>query len=254
MTTAQAAALAPSWPLALAVRRRPRAELPRGGDALQLRASSTCARAASTSPSRSSSARSRRTRRTPTSSKGLGLAYAAKRDWKDAIEQFRKALELNPYYVDVRNDLGTALILAGRPRGGEEGVPHRLRRPDQPDPRDLGPQPGPGLPRGEELRRGDQLVPHQPSAGTRPTPTPTSASPRRSSATGPPRRGGGRSSRRASRRSPAIPACSLALGQVYFRAGRFAEARARLEEAMQQGPRGPGGPRGRGRSSRTCPS
>lgn len=56
--------------------------------------------------------------------KGLGLALLRKADAEavpatqrkranDAIEEFRKALELNPYYVDVRNDLGTALVLAG---------------------------------------------------------------------------------------------------------------------------------------------
>jgi Tfp pilus assembly protein PilF len=46
--------------------------------------------------------------------KGLGQAYAAQRMFKDAVEAFRKALELNPYFVDVRNDLGTALMLSGK--------------------------------------------------------------------------------------------------------------------------------------------
>jgi len=53
--------------------------------------------------------------------KGLGLAYSAKREWKPAIEAFRKALELNPYYVDVRNDLAAALIGSGdRDEGKKE--------------------------------------------------------------------------------------------------------------------------------------
>jgi len=51
--------------------------------------------------------------------KGLGIAYAAKRDWKNAIEAFRKALELNPYYADVRNDLGMALINSGEREAGK---------------------------------------------------------------------------------------------------------------------------------------
>ena len=46
--------------------------------------------------------------------KGLGTAYQAKQKWNDAIEAYRKALELNPYFSDVRNDLGTALILSGK--------------------------------------------------------------------------------------------------------------------------------------------
>ena len=111
--------------------------------------------------------------------KGLGLAYARKRKCKDAIEAFRKALEINPYYVDVRNDLGMALIAPGKREDGQEGVPDRLLGSHEPDARDLLPQPRPSLPRGEELRRGDQLVPDEPRAGTRSTPTPTWAWPRR---------------------------------------------------------------------------
>jgi tetratricopeptide (TPR) repeat protein len=40
--------------------------------------------------------------------------------WKDAVEAFRKALELNPYFVDVRNDLGTALVLSGKREEGRK--------------------------------------------------------------------------------------------------------------------------------------
>lgn len=46
--------------------------------------------------------------------KGLGQAYLAKRDWGKAAESFRRALEINPYYADVHNDLGTALMLGGK--------------------------------------------------------------------------------------------------------------------------------------------
>lgn len=46
--------------------------------------------------------------------KGLGQAYLAKRDWSKAVEAFRRALEINPYYADVHNDLGTALMLGGK--------------------------------------------------------------------------------------------------------------------------------------------
>jgi Flp pilus assembly protein TadD len=52
--------------------------------------------------------------------KGLGQAYAAKREWAEAIAAFRKALEINPYYVDTRNDLGYALIMSGDREGGKK--------------------------------------------------------------------------------------------------------------------------------------
>jgi Flp pilus assembly protein TadD len=51
--------------------------------------------------------------------KGLGQAYLATAKFDDAVNAFRKALELNQYYVDVRNDLGTALILSGRRNEGK---------------------------------------------------------------------------------------------------------------------------------------
>ena len=66
--------------------------------------------------------------------KGLGQAYAAKRRWNDAIESFRRALELNPYYVDVRNDLGTALILAGQREAGRKEFLTAFGDPTNPTP------------------------------------------------------------------------------------------------------------------------
>jgi tetratricopeptide (TPR) repeat protein len=50
----------------------------------------------------------------PYSYKGLGLAYMQLMRYADAVSALRKAIEINPYFVDVRNDLGTALVLAGR--------------------------------------------------------------------------------------------------------------------------------------------
>jgi len=51
--------------------------------------------------------------------KGLGLAYMRANRLKDAIKSFEKAIDLNPYYVDVRNDLGTALVLSGKREEGK---------------------------------------------------------------------------------------------------------------------------------------
>ena len=171
--------------------------------------------------------------------KGLGLAYAAKRQWKDAIEAFRKALELNPYYVDVRNDLATALIGSGDREGGKKEFLGAFSDPTNPTPeisaRNLGqayfeeknyPEavswfrtslnrnkkyPDPYLGIADALvtsGRVDEAV-AQLEAGVAEVPD--------------------------------DPALLLALGQALFKAGRFGEARARLEEAVRRDPAGPAG-------------
>lgn len=171
--------------------------------------------------------------------KGLGLAYAAKREWKDAIAAFRKALELNPYYVDVRNDLATALVGSGDRQGGKKEFLGAFSDPTNPTPeisaRNLGqayleeknyPEavnwfrtslnrnkkyPDPYLGIAEALLasgRFDEAV-AQLQAGVAEV--------------------------------PEDPGLLLALGQALFKAGRFGEARARLEEAVSKDPAGPAG-------------
>jgi protein O-GlcNAc transferase len=54
--------------------------------------------------------------------KGLGVAYLKLNDYQRAIDCFRKAIEISPYYIDLRNDLGTALILAGRREEGKQEI------------------------------------------------------------------------------------------------------------------------------------
>jgi len=171
--------------------------------------------------------------------KGLGLAYSAKRQWKDAIAAFRKALELNPYYVDVRNDLAAALIGSGDREAGKKEFLGAFAEPTNPTPeisaRNLGEAyleeknyvdavswfrtslsrnkayPDPYLGIAEALiatGRIDEAV-AQLEAGVQEV--------------------------------PEDPGLVLALGRAYFRAGRFAEARTRLEEAVRKDPAGPAG-------------
>jgi len=66
--------------------------------------------------------------------KGLGLAYVQADDLKDAIKAFRKALDLNPYYVDVYNDLGAALILKGDRDEGKQQFLTAFNHPQNPTP------------------------------------------------------------------------------------------------------------------------
>jgi len=171
--------------------------------------------------------------------KGLGLAYASKREWKDAIACFRKALELNPYYVDVRNDLGSALVGSGDREAGKKEFIAAFSDPTNPTPeisaRNLGqvyleeknyPEainwfrtslsrnkdyPDPYLGLGEALVGAGRLeeAVAQLEAGVAAV--------------------------------PGDPGLHLALGQALFRAGRFTEAKPQLEEAMKKDPAGPVG-------------
>lgn len=171
--------------------------------------------------------------------KGLGLAYAAKREWKEAIAAFRKALELNPYYVDVRNDLAAALIGSGDREAGKKEFLGAYSDPTNPTPeisaRNLGqayleeknyPEaiswfrtslnrnkdyPDPYLGIAEALLDSGRLeeAVAQLEAGVD--------------------------------EIPGDPELQLALGQALFKAGRFAEARTRLEEVVKKDPSGPAG-------------
>lgn len=64
--------------------------------------------------------------------KGLGVTYLRLGKGDDAIGAFRKALELNPYYVDVRNDLGSALLLAGKREEGKKELLAAFNDPTNP--------------------------------------------------------------------------------------------------------------------------
>jgi tetratricopeptide (TPR) repeat protein len=169
--------------------------------------------------------------------KGLGLAYAAKSQWKDAIEAFRKALELNPYYVDVRNDLGTALIGSGDREGGKKEFLTAFSDPTNPTPeisaRNLGQayldeknyEEAIGWFRASASRNKGYSDPYLGLAEA------LVATGRLEEALA--------QLEIAIQEAPGDPAVLLALGQVYFKAGRFAESRARLEEVVRKDPAGP---------------
>jgi tetratricopeptide (TPR) repeat protein len=72
--------------------------------------------------------------KSPYSHKGLGIAYTQLQRYPDAIASLRKALELNPYYVDVRNDLGTALIVSGKREEGKAEFLAAYNDPTNPRP------------------------------------------------------------------------------------------------------------------------
>ena len=168
--------------------------------------------------------------------KGLGQAYAAKRKWGDAISAFRKALELNPYYVDVRNDLGTVLILSGDREAGKKEFLTAFGDPTNPTPeisaRNLGqayledknyPEAinwfRTSLSRNKSYTDAYLGLAEGLLATGRQEETVTQLE-------------------AGAKEAPGDPSLQLALGQAYFKVGRFTEARARLEEAVKKDPDG----------------
>lgn len=66
--------------------------------------------------------------------KGLGQAYLTLKRYGDAVDAFRKAVEINPYYVDARSDLGTALVLQGKRLEGRKEYMAVFNDPTNPTP------------------------------------------------------------------------------------------------------------------------
>jgi Flp pilus assembly protein TadD len=171
--------------------------------------------------------------------KGLGQAYAAKRKWSDAVAAFRKALELNPYYVDVRNDLGMALVLSGDREEGKKEFHQAFNDPTNPtseiSARNL------GQVYLEEKNYAEAINWFRTSITRNKAYADAylgfsdalQASGHMDEAIPQLETG--------AKELPEDPSLQLALGQAYLKAGRFTEARARLEEAARKDPTGASG-------------
>jgi len=171
--------------------------------------------------------------------KGLGTAYAAKLKWADAILSYQKALELNPYYVDVKNDLGAAYLLSGKRDEGKKEFISLFSDPTNPNPemtaRNL------GQAYLEEKNYAEAL--NWFSTATQRAKQFGEAYVGAAEAL----LGMGRLEDAVStleigyKEIPDDPQMNLALGQVYFQAGRFSEARKKMETAVRLDPRGRSG-------------
>ena len=169
--------------------------------------------------------------------KGLGLAYSAKREWKPAIAAFRRALELNPYYVDVRNDLAAALLGSGDREAGKKEFLAAFSDPTNPtsevSARNL------GQAFFEEKNYTQALTWYRTSItrnkdyadGYLGLADTLAATGKHEEAV--------TQLQAALVEIPADTALQLALGQALLRAGRYGEARTSLEEVVRKDPAGP---------------
>jgi Tfp pilus assembly protein PilF len=168
--------------------------------------------------------------------KGLGLAYATLKRFGDAADAFRKALVLNPYYTDVRNDLGMALVLAGKREEGKAEFLAAFNDPTNPTPEISSRNLGQAF---FEERNHAQAANWFRSSLNRNKAYPDAylgladaltALGRAEDAIAELETG--------AREVPESTAIQLALGEAYYRAGRFSDARARLEDARKKDPTG----------------
>ncbi len=173
--------------------------------------------------------------------KGLGQAYAQQRKFKEAAEAFRKSLELDPYFVDVRNDLGMALILSGKRDEGRKEFLTAFSDATNPTPEISSRNLGQTYLEEKNYPEAIQWF---------------SSSIARNKVYADPYLGladaliaSGRVEEAVSRleagvrESPNDPAMLTGLGEALLKAGRFTEARAQLEAAIQKDPGGPWGRR-----------
>jgi Flp pilus assembly protein TadD len=161
--------------------------------------------------------------------KALGLCYMQMRRYPDAIDSLKKSLQLNPYYVDARNDLGTALILNGKREEGKAELLAAFNEPTNPSP-ELSAR---NLAQAYlEERRFTEAASWFNSAVTRNKQLVDAHLGLSDALLGLNRLDESqRALEEAVKANPQSAELLLALGEAYYRVGRFNEARARLEEA-----------------------
>ncbi len=186
--------------------------------------------------------------------KGLSVAYSQMADLcppadegcrqgnlKEAVAAARKGLELNPLYVDIHNDLGTALLKAGKRDEGKRELVTAFNDATNPTPevsaRNLGQASFEDRNYVEAINWFRTAIKRNKSY-----PDPYLGLADSLVATGRPDEAL-LALEAGVKELPGHPALLVALGEAYQRAGRLADARARLEEAASKDPSGPAGKR-----------
>jgi Tfp pilus assembly protein PilF len=173
--------------------------------------------------------------------KGLGLTYAQLGKLSEAIASFRKALELNPYYVDVRNDLGTALVLSGKRAEGKAEFLAAFNDPTNPTPEISARNLGQAYLEEKNYREAVNWF-RTSFTRNKSYPEPYLGFADAVVAMGHPDEAVV-PLEMAVKEVPGQPFLLVALGEAYYKTGRFTEAKSRLEEAARRDPSGPAGRR-----------
>ena len=173
--------------------------------------------------------------------RSLGLTYAQLGKLSDAVASFRKALELNPYYVDVRNDLGSALVLSGKRAEGKAEFLAAFNDPTNPTPEMSARNLGQAYLEEKNYREAVNWF-RTSFTRNKSYPEPYLGFAEAVGALGHPDEAVG-PLEVALKETPGQPDLLVALGQAYYKTGRFTEARSRLEEAARRDPVGPAGRR-----------
>jgi tetratricopeptide (TPR) repeat protein len=173
--------------------------------------------------------------------KGLGQAYMSVGKYDDAAAAFRRALEINPYYVDVHNDLGTAYMLLGKRAEGKNEFLTAFNDPTNPTPelsaRNL------GSAYFEEKKYPDAVNWFRTSLGRNKTyPDAYLGLADALFGLGNLEEAVG-TLEQAAKECPQSAPVLVALGEAYYKVGRLGDARSRLEETRRKDPGGPAGRR-----------
>jgi tetratricopeptide (TPR) repeat protein len=186
--------------------------------------------------------------------KGLSVAYSQMADLcvpsdngcredrlKEAITAARKGLEINPLYVDIHNDLGTALLKLGKRDEGKRELILAFNDATNPTPevssRNLGQA---SLEDGNVAEAINWF--RTSIARNKAYPDPYLGLADALIASGRPDEAL-LALESGVKEAPAHPGLLVALGEAYQRAGRLNDARTRLEEASRKDPSGPAGRR-----------
>jgi Tfp pilus assembly protein PilF len=171
--------------------------------------------------------------------KGLGISYAQTRNFKEAEKAQRKCLEINADFADARNDLGATLMSVGRRDEARKEWIVAYASPFNPSPDQTAWNLANSYAEDNNVAEATRW--YQASLQHNPSYSPAHvglasvliAQNRLDEAIA--------GLEAAAKTAKDDPLLAFSLGEAYYKAGRFAEARTQLEAVIKKDPSGPNG-------------